>query len=150
MLLGCQTTNLCQRGTDSTRAMIKSMSTSPSPFWLQIRIGFSPYCTDKDPNACQQHIGVLHWIVELGHFDICGEVSMLAAFSIAPQEGHLQAVTDMFSYLLTHDHSQIVLDPSYINHRDEPISEWKGFYSEVQEELPDATIRKWSPHGLFC
>ena len=48
-------------------------------------------------------MGILRWIVELGQIDICGEVSMLAAFTAAPQEGHIQTMIHMFSYLAQHE-----------------------------------------------
>ena len=37
--------------------------------------------------------------MELGWMDIETEVSMLAAFSCAPREGHLAAIFHMFAYL---------------------------------------------------
>ena len=63
-----------------------------------------------------QAIGILRWIVELGRVDICGEILMISLYSVAPREGHLDAVLQIFSYLATHDRSRIVMDDSYFPH----------------------------------
>ena len=80
----------------------------------------------------QQQLG----IVELGRIDICGEVSMLAAFSAAPREGHIQAMLHMFAYLAQHERSRLVLDPSTIDHGEKPMVDWTPFYSVRPEEQP--------------
>jgi hypothetical protein len=56
----------------------------------------SPLLKDKNASWFQQQIGVLCWMVELGRIDILPEVSMLAAFSCAPRQGHLDAVLHLF------------------------------------------------------
>ena len=76
----------------------------------------TPYCDDAVVNYYQQQIGNLRWIVELGHMDICTKVSMLASYTMAPYEGHMQAMFHMFAFLNTHQRSMLVLDPSYIDH----------------------------------
>ena len=92
------------------------------------------YQDDEDTNYNQQQIGVLCWIVELGQINICAEVSMLVAFLATPRIGHLHAVLHVF--LNSHDCSWIVLDPSYINHGEEPTGDWFPFYPDAMEELP--------------
>ena len=62
----------------------------------------SPYCDDDSGNFYQQQVGILWWIVEFGHIDIGTEASMMASYSTAPREGHLQVVLHMFMYLSTH------------------------------------------------
>ena len=61
---------------------------------------------------------------------------MLAAFLAAPRIGHLHAVLHVFAYLNSHDRSWIILDPSYINHGEEPTGDWFPFYPDAIEELP--------------
>ena len=41
---------------------------------------------------------------------------MLASYTMAPREGHMQAMFHMFAFLNTHQKSTLVLDPSYIHH----------------------------------
>ena len=65
-------------------------------------MNLTPYCDDETANYYQQQIGVLRWIVELGHMDVCTEVSMLASYTMAPCEGHMQVMFHMFAFLNTH------------------------------------------------
>ena len=106
----------------------------PSGYWPELDT--MAYCDEEEANYYQQQIRVLCWIVELGCLDICGEVSMMAAFQMCPRVGHLQAVYHMFVYHSTHERSVVVLDPSYIKHDDEIEADWKPFYLDAQEELP--------------
>ena len=104
----------------------------------------SPYCNDEDTNYFQQQIGVLCWIVKLGHIDICTEISMFASFLAAPREGHLSATFHVFAYLNGHDQSQLVMDPSYVHHSEEPSGDWAAFYPDTKEEIP---VDAPPPHG---
>ena len=45
-----------------------------------------------DLSYYQQQIGILRWMVELGRIDICTEISMLAAYTASPRQGHLADV----------------------------------------------------------
>ena len=78
----------------------------------------------------------LRWIVELGRIDICAETSMLASITMAPRQGHFEALLHMYAYLCAHSRSRIVLDPSYIQHGDEPSPDWRPFYPDAHEEMP--------------
>lgn len=83
-----------------------------------------------------QAIGILRWIVELGRIDICGEVSMLSSYSIAPREGHLEAVLHIFSYLDSHSRSRIVMDDSYFPHEELEKPDWSQFYPDAKDDIP--------------
>jgi hypothetical protein len=74
--------------------------------------------------------------VELGRIDIAVEVSMLAAYSVAPRQGHLAAVFHVFAYLNTHSRSRLVLDPSYLPDIPCPEYDWTDFYGDVKEPIP--------------
>ena len=50
--------------------------------------------------------------VELGRIDICGEVSMMAAFSDMPNVGRLEGLYYMFAYLKSHKRSGVIFDNS--------------------------------------
>ena len=60
----------------------------------------------------QSLIGVLRWIVELGHVDVCLEVSMMLSHIALPREGHLKALLQIFAYLKKHHNTKMVYDPS--------------------------------------
>ena len=47
----------------------------------------------------QSLIGILWWIAELGHVDICLEVSMMSSHLALPRKGHMEQVMQSFGYL---------------------------------------------------
>ena len=72
------------------------------PSGYRPELDVSPYCDDESGTFYQQEVHILQWIVELECIDIGTEVSMMASYSMAPREGHLQVVLHMFAYLSTH------------------------------------------------
>jgi len=61
----------------------------------------------------QSLVGILHWMVELGHVDMIVEVSILESHMAIPREGHLLAAYHVFSYIKKHHNSHLVFEPSY-------------------------------------
>jgi hypothetical protein len=92
----------------------------------------TPELKDEDANYFQQQIGVLRWLVELGRVDICTEVSMLAAYSACPRQGHMGAVVHLYAYLKGNPKSKMVFDPTPIDHVDEPEHDSSDFYPEYK------------------
>ena len=121
---------------ESQGQFLKMRAARVLPSGYRPELDVSPYCDDESGNFYQQQVGILWWIVELGCIDIGTEVSMMASYSMAPREGHLQAVLHMFMDLSTHQQSTLVLDPSYIKHGAEPSCDWRGFYPDAKEEYP--------------
>ena len=64
-------------------------------------------------NLYMTQIGVLIWLVELGNNDIINDVSMLASQLALTQEGHLEAMFQIFWYLKGHHNAQVIFNPSY-------------------------------------
>ena len=60
----------------------------------------------------QSIIGVLRWIVELGHVDICLEVSRMYLHLALPTRGHLDEVFQIFVYLKKYHSTKLGYDPS--------------------------------------
>ena len=58
----------------------------------------------------QSQIGVLRWIVELGHVDICYEVSMPSSHLALPRAGHLEQVLHIFAYLQKYHNTEMAFD----------------------------------------
>lgn len=112
----------------------KASSVLPSNYKPELDI--SPHCDDEEVQFYHSQIGVLRWMVELGRVDICGEVSMMAAFSAMPRIGHLNAVIHMFSYLSSHDRSKIVFDTTYVDHVRSQRPDWSDFYRDAKEIIP--------------
>lgn len=80
-------------------------------------------------------------MVELGRIDILPELSMLAIFSCAPRQGHLDAVLHLFAWLKKHSRSKMVFDPSYMERPEPPRTRaCESFYSAkelIPEDAPD-------------
>ena len=96
----------------------------------------TPELDEEHAAFYQQQIGVLRWMVELGRIDVCTEVSMLAAFSANPREGHLAAVLHLYGYLKKNTKCRLVFDPSPMDHDPEPESDWSDFYPDYKELKP--------------
>ena len=88
---------------------------TPKPFTM----GYIPELdasTVLDPSLesfYKYQIGVLRWMVELGRVDINTEVSMLASCLAIPQEGHIEAVLNVYGYLRAKNNKRLALDPYY-------------------------------------
>ena len=63
----------------------------PWPTGYAAELDETPELSPRMANMYQSHVGVLHWIVEIGRIDIITEVSMLASHMALPREGHLEA-----------------------------------------------------------
>jgi len=85
-----------------------------------------------------QLIGMLRWAIELGRIDIDLEVAMMAPYSASPRVGHIEALYNIFSYLMMHDESALAFDATKPDIDESAFQQvdWKDFYGEVEEELP--------------
>ncbi len=55
---------------------------------------------DPECSSFYQHlIGVMRWMVEVGHIDIVTEVSMLSFYLACPCEGHLENALHVMGYI---------------------------------------------------
>ena len=80
-------------------------------------------------------------MVELGHVDICLEVSVLSSHLALPCLGHLQQVYHIFRYLKKHHNSELVFDPSdpVIDENDFKLRNWTTSefgHLQGKEEVP--------------
>jgi hypothetical protein len=121
---------------DAKGSYLKTKCSSVLPSGYGPELDVSNYCNDEEANYFQQHIGVLRWTIELGRIDITAEVSMLAAFTAAPHQGHLQALFHIFAYLSKHDQSKLVFNDGYIKITDEVEADWTSFYPDANEHIP--------------
>ena len=96
------------------RLPTKTACTFPSKW--KPELDTTPELGPEEVSFYQQQIGVLRWCVELGRVDIIAEVSMLAAYSACPREGHLAAVIHLYAYLKGNPRSKTVFDPTPIDH----------------------------------
>jgi hypothetical protein len=94
---------------------------------------------DPECSSFYQHIiGVMRWMVELGHIDIATEVSLPSSHFAYPCKGHLKTALHMMSYLSHKHNTQLIFDLTCpkIDMGQFPQFSWDEFYSNVQEAIP--------------
>lgn len=117
---------------------LKTTANAPLPTSYKPETDVSPEVDGDGISRYLQLIGMLRWAIELGRIDIHLEVSMMAPYSASPRVGHLEALYNIFSYLMKHGESAIAFDPMKPDIDESAFQEvdWKDFYGEVEEELP--------------
>jgi hypothetical protein len=110
---------------------LKSKTSCALPSGWKPEIDVTDLLTNENLGYYQSQIGMPRWAVKLGHIDVATKVSMLAAFSTAPHQGHLAAVYHLYAYLKAHDRSRFVLDPGYLREVSVPEYDWPDFYGKV-------------------
>jgi hypothetical protein len=124
----------------------KKRSTPITPsYWPDLNV--TPELDAENANYYQSQIGVLQWAVELGQIDIMMEVSILSSHLALPQEGHMEAIYNIFAYLKIKHNSRMVFDPSYPDTDMTCFKEcdWKLFYGDVKE-AKKPFLRMRQPH----
>ncbi len=106
------------------------------PSGYKPELDVSPLLGDEEHSFYQQQIGVLRWMNELGRIDILTEVSMLAAFTAAPRQGHLAALLHLYAFLKKHYRSRIVFDPTKFDHPEVPEYDWIDQYKVECDKRP--------------
>jgi Reverse transcriptase (RNA-dependent DNA polymerase) len=124
-----------EKGNSGWRSL-KTKTSCMFPSGWKPELDVTPLLNSEDASYYQQQIGVLRWMCELGRVDINTEISMLAAFSVAPRQGHLAAVLHLFAYLKQHSESKMVFDPSKMDHPPMPNYDWASFYRDAKEMIP--------------
>ena len=98
----------------------------------------SPLLGPKDSSLYRGMLGSANWAVTLGRFDCAFAVNNLARYSMAPREGHLQAMMHVFGYLKKFRKGKLLIDPSKPDHSAYEVQEhnWSEMYPDAEEELP--------------
>ena len=106
----------------------------------------SPLLDEINHTKFRAMIGSGNWAITLGRIDINYAISSLARFSMAPREGHITAIKRVFGYLKKFPKGKIIIDKNYPDYSNFTITNhdnWKEFYPDAEEELPEnlPTIR---------
>ena len=100
----------------------------------------SPLCSPERISKYRSMIGSANWILTLGRFDIAYTLSTLSRYSMAPREGHFQAMIRLFGYLMNYNKGMLVIDLSLPAIRnDATVSSghnWFEFYPDACEDIP--------------
>ena len=63
---------------------------TPMPPQAQPELDASPILDVEGHRVYQQLVGIAHWLITCGRFDLCYAISSLSRFSACPREGHLK------------------------------------------------------------
>jgi hypothetical protein len=85
----------------------------PFPVGYRSEVDITQALEEEQFSSYQSQIGVLHWIVELGRFDIVKEVSCLVSHLALPRKAHLEAMFHLSGFLKKKPNGTIILDPKY-------------------------------------
>src|SRR5210317_1483389 len=94
------------------RSYTLSTDQSLDPNWKER--SFHPETDDtkllgrEDMTRYRALLGSANWIVTLGRFDIAYATSTMARFSMAPREGHLNALKRIFGYLRVFPNGELI------------------------------------------
>ena len=121
----------------------KMPTTAETPMVTAYRpeLDVSPELKEVDAAYYMSLIGILRWMVELGHVDICLEVSMMSSHLALPREGHLKQLFNIFAHLKKYHNTELVYDPSVpeIDKSKFELKDWTSSefgHIQGQEELP--------------
>ena len=111
----------------------------------------SELLTPEQIPVYQSLIGSANWIITLGRFDIAYAINTLSRYSMAPREGHLNAMKKVFGYLRNLPKGKILIDVSEPPIRKEvdtkKVHDWTEFYPDAKEDLPH---NKPKARGELC
>ena len=126
---------------NDARWQLPTKADTPLKASYRPELDVSPELDTVNAAYYQSLIGVLRWIVELGHVDVCLEVSMMSSHIALPREGHLKALLQIFAYLKKQHNAKMVYDPSQpeidnaaFDRKDWTLSEFR--HLQGIEELP--------------
>ena len=120
---------------------IPNRAETPMRSTYRPKLDVSEELSPSDVSYYQSLIGILWWIVELGHVDICLEVSMMSSHLALPRKGHMEQVMQIFGYLKKYHNAELIFDPSdpTIDEQDFERRDWTSSefrHVEGKEELP--------------
>jgi hypothetical protein len=85
----------------------------------------------------------------LGRFDTASATSAMRRFSMSPGEGHMKAVKRILAYLKRFPKGRIIVNTTYPDHSIytvEDLPNWRDFYPNVEEEIPNTPVTWVSKH----
>ena len=106
--------------------------------------------SSSDASYYESLIGILWWIVEMGHVDVCLEVSMMSSHLALPRKGHMDQVMHIFVCLRKYHNAELVFDPSdhTINEQDFERRDWASSELGHVEDKEDLPPNMPEPRGL--
>ncbi len=100
----------------------------------------SPLVTAGDASKYRGMVGSCNWLITLGCFDVSYATQALSRYSMAPRQGHFQAMQRVLGYLKKFPKGRIIIDSQFRDWKpypvDTPTANWGEFYPDATEDLP--------------
>lgn len=112
---------------------------SPSEKGDHPEIDDTPELSKDDAKRYQSMIGAAQWLISLARFDIATAVASLSCFHVAPREGHLRCLKQIYGYIRAYPHACIWVrtdEPDYSNLKEVEFDWMYSVYGDVQEQVP--------------
>jgi hypothetical protein len=97
---------------DGEGYVLKNKAKNPFPMNYQPKLNVLNELGPELSSRCLQLIGIVRWVIELGHINIHHEVSLLSQYQANPRVGHSEALYHVFAYVKSHlDIGHVAFDP---------------------------------------
>jgi len=111
---------------------------TPMEVTYHLELETTPFLSPKEASLYCGLIGSANRVITQGCFDIHCAVNSLSRFAMAPREGHLQAIKQVFGYLKHCNNGKLLINA---NMRDwssfkQEMHNWQELYPNAIEELP--------------
>jgi len=124
-------------------------ATSPLTAGDHPKLDTSELLNEDNQKVCQSLIGALHWVIQIGRFDIQTTVMTLSRYRAMPRQGHLDRVKRIHGYLSKMRHATIKIRTDAPDYSNIPVKlhDWEcSCYADAKEEIPlDAPTPKGKP-----
>jgi hypothetical protein len=94
----------------SNRFCLPQRADNPFPYDYCPELDLSDPLDPECSSVYQHLIGVMRWLVKLGHIDIATEVSLLSSHLAYPCGGHLETALHIMSYLSQKHNTRLIFD----------------------------------------
>jgi len=88
---------------------------SPMELNYHPELDLTPLMDAKHASLYRALIGSANWLITLGRFNIHYATNALSQFAMALQEGHLEAMKQVFGYLKKYHKGRIIIDPNWMD-----------------------------------
>jgi hypothetical protein len=99
----------------------------------------SPLLDTEGISLYQSLIGAAQWVVSLGRFDIMTALVTMSQFRIAPRQGHLERLKQIYGYLRRFKTAslRVEVDPPDYSHMEQLQHDWSySVYGDVEKLVP--------------
>jgi len=113
---------------------------SPMELNYHPELDTTPLMDEHNASLYRALIGLANWLIMLGRLDMHYSTNALSRYAMAPCEGHLEAMKQVFSYLKKFHKGRIIIDPTWMDWSKYKMTQehsWEEIYPNTKEEIPN-------------